>query len=105
MSDDKFLERLRSEARPLRFEPDDMMTTRIAARVRARIAADAHAGVSQILARWFRPVIASLATLAVVATLSIQWVEQSGDATATTLESAATQSVDISVGGDIFSVD
>ncbi len=105
MSDDRFLQRLRTDAQPLRFEADDMMTTRIAARVRERIAAEGHAGVAQILARWFRPVVASLATLAVVATLSIQWVEQSGDTTATTLDSAATQSVDISVGGDIFSVD
>jgi hypothetical protein len=105
MSDDRFLERLRDGARPLRFEPDDIMATRIAARIRERIAADAHAGVSQILARWFRPVIASLATLALVATLSIQWVEQTGDTSATTLDSASSQSVDISVGGDTFSVD
>src|SRR5260370_329770 len=32
--DDNFLDRLRAEARNLRFEPDDMMTARIAARVR-----------------------------------------------------------------------
>jgi len=102
--DNNFLERLRADARPLRFEPDDMMSARIAARVRARIAAESQAGITQILARWFRPAVASLATLALVATLGIQWAEQSHDAT--TLDSmATTQSVDISVGGDTFSVE
>jgi hypothetical protein len=104
--DDNFLEQLRTDARQLRFEPDDMMTTRIAARVRERIAAESQAGIAQILARWFRPVVASLATLALVATLGVQWLEQSRDASATTLDAlTSTQSVDISVGGDTFSVE
>ena len=90
----------------LPFEPDEMMSARIAARVRERIAAESQAGIAQILARWFRPAVASLATLALVATLGIQWAEQSHDSAATTLDSLApTQSVDISVGGDTFSVE
>src|SRR3954467_13092623 len=92
---DNFLDRLRTDARQLRFEPDEIMSARIAARVRERIAAEPATATPQILARWFRPVVASLATLALVATLGIQWAEQSHDTT--TLDSMApTQSVDIS---------
>ncbi len=106
MTEDNFMERLREEARHLRFEPDEMMTTRIAARVRERIAREAQSGIAQILARWFRPVVASLATLALVATLGVQWFEQSHDTSATTLDAlAVTQGVDVSVGGDTFSVE
>ena len=103
---DNFLDRLRTDARQLRFEPDEMMSTRIAARVRERIAAESQTGIAQILARWFRPVVASLATLALVATLGIQWAEQSHDAAAASLDTmTSTQTVDISVGGDTFSVE
>jgi hypothetical protein len=103
---DNFLDDLRSDARQLRYEPDAMMSTRIAARVRERIAAESQTGIAQVLARWFRPVVASLATLALVATLGIQWAEQSHDTSAASLDSmASTQTVDISVGGDTFSVE
>jgi hypothetical protein len=106
IDDDDFLERLRDEARQLRFEPDDMMTTRIAARVRERIAVESQTGIALVLARWFRPVVASLATLALVAALGVQWLEQSHEVSATTLDAlTSTQSVDISVGGDTFSVE
>src|SRR5260370_16268041 len=84
--DDNFLDRLRAEARSLRFEPDDMMTTRIAAHVRGRIAIEAQAGIAQVLARWFRPVVASLATLALVAALGVQWLEQSRAVSGATLD-------------------
>jgi hypothetical protein len=103
---DNFLDDLRSDARQLRYEPDAMMSTRIAARVRERIAVESQTGIAQVLARWFRPVVASLATLALVATLGIQWAEQSHDTSAASLDSmASTQTVDISVGGDTFSVE
>ncbi len=106
IENDDFLERLRSEARQLRFEPDEMMATRIAARVRERIAAESQAGIAQVLARWFRPVVVSLATLALVAALGVQWLEQSRDVPVTSLDAlTSTQTVDISVGGDTFSVE
>src|SRR3954447_3764051 len=107
IENDDFLERLRADARQLRFEPDDITSARIAARVRDRIAAESHAGIAYVLARWFRPVVASLATLAVVAALGVQWLEQSPrDVPGTTLDSlTSTQTVDISVGGDTFSVE
>jgi uncharacterized membrane protein len=106
MTDD-FLDPLRDEAQQLRFEPDDMMTTRIAARVRERVIADAQSGIAQILERWFRPVVASLAALAVAAMLGVGWLEQSRESAASTsLDSmSSTQTVDISVGGDTFSVE
>jgi hypothetical protein len=103
---DNFLDRLRNDARQLRYEPDEMMSIRIAARVRERVAAELQTGIAQILARWFRPVVASLATLALVATLGIQWAEQTHDASSATLDSmTGTQTVDISIGGDTFSVE
>jgi hypothetical protein len=107
IDDDDFLERLRTDARQLRFEPDDMTSTRIAARVRERIAAETQNGIAYVLARWFRPVVASLATLALVAALGVQWLEQSSrEVPGTTLDSlTSTQTVDISVGGDTFSVE
>ena len=106
IDDDPFLKQLRTNARQLRFEPDDMMSTRIAARVRERIAAEAQSGMAQVLARWFGPVVTSLATLALVAMLGVQWFEQSSDVSATTIDSlSSTQTVDISVGGDTFSVE
>lgn len=107
IDDDDFLERLRPDARQLRFEPDDMMATRIAARVRERIRAESQNGIANILARWFRPVVASLATLALAAALGVQWLEQSPrDVPGTTLDPlTSTQTVDISVGGDTFSVE
>jgi len=101
-----FFDRLRTNARQLRYEPDEMMSIRIAARVRERIAAESQSGIAPVLARWFRPVVASLATLALVATLGIQWAEQSHDAAAASLDTmTSTQTVDISVGGDTFSVE
>jgi hypothetical protein len=107
IDDDDFLERLRADARLLRFEADDMMTTRIGARVRERITAESQNGIAYVLARWFRPVVASLATLALVAALGVQWLEQSPrDVPGTTLDAlTSTQTVDISVGGDTFSVE
>lgn len=102
---DDFFDRLRTDARQLRYEPDEMMSIRIAARVRERIAAESQSGIAPVLARWFRPVVASLATLALVATLGIQWAEQSHDAAASLDTMTSTQTVDISVGGDTFSVE
>ena len=103
---DNFLDRLRPDARQLRYEPDEMMSIRIAARVRERVTAESQTGIAQVLARWFRPVVASLATLALVATLGIQWAEQSQNASSASLDSmTSTQTVDISVGGDTFSVE
>jgi hypothetical protein len=103
MSEDTFLDRLRDEARLLRYEPDDLAMTRLAARIRARVGASPQPGVSQLLARWFRPLVASLAALAVCATLSVIWIERAPEST---LDSLLTSSngVEIQLDGDTYSV-
>lgn len=105
MSDERFLERLRTDAAPLRYEPADPATwTRLSARVRDRIARGSQPlTVAQLLTRWFRPVVASLATLALVATLGMHWFETSHD-TMTVENAMASNNVEISVDGDIYSV-
>jgi hypothetical protein len=102
---DNFFDRLRNDARELRYEPDEMMSIRIGARVRERVISESQTGIAQILARWFRPVVASLATLALAATLGIQWAEQTHDASSSLDSMTSTQTVDISIGGDTFSVE
>ncbi len=100
MSDDRFFERLREEARPLRYEPqDDAVWTRLSARVRARI--QEQPSVSQLLARWFRPVAAMLAAVAISASASFLYVERSQD---TSLDQIASADMSISAGGDVYSV-
>ena len=105
MSEDRFFDRLREDARPLRFEPDGFMTTRVAARIRERIQTPATA--SQVLARWFRPLAASLSALALAATLGIVWIDRSStpDTPQPTVESlSATNTIEISAGGDVYRV-
>lgn len=96
-----FFDKLRDDAQQLRFTPDDVMASRVAARVRARVAAQPT--VAQMLAAWLRPAVASVAALALAVVVSLTYVEQS-DTTATTLEAMTSQPVDISVDGDTFRV-
>jgi hypothetical protein len=101
MSNDRFFDRLRHEARKLRYEPEDAaLWTRLAARIRERI--QLQPSVSQLLAGWFRPVAASLAALALASALSLALFERSRDNISA--ESMTSSSVEISVGGDTFSV-
>ena len=100
MTNDKFYNRLRADAAQLRYEPDDVMSARLAARIRARIAAELT--VSQMLARWLRPIAATFAMLAIVATVGLTWVEHR-EASSTT-ELMASNSVEIAVDGDTYSL-
>jgi len=102
MSEDQFLDRLREDARQLQFEPDAFMTTRIAARVRARI--EAAPTVSLFLARWLRPIAASLSALALVACVGVAWVEQHSTNGASLDSLSASNAMEISVDGDTYSV-
>ena len=88
MSDDLFLQRLRDEARVLRFEADDVTLTRLSARIRARITQPRPLSVADVLARWTRPLAFALGSLAIVATLGIYY-EESRDQVS--LEAAVTQ--------------
>lgn len=101
MSDDRFFERLREDARPLQFAPDEWMRSRIAARVRERIASQPT--VAGLLARWFAPVAASLAAVALAASLSFVWIEQRSE-TSTVDTISSTNPVEITAAGDIYSV-
>jgi len=102
MTDEQFFERLRDDARPLRYEADDVALTRLAARVRERVAAEPT--VAQLLARWFRPVAVSLATLALVATLSVQWYERNQQQPVTLDAAMSTDAVEISVDGNTYTL-
>jgi len=105
MSEDSFLERLREEAAGLRYEPENPAAwTRLSARIRHGVLTRSQpVTVVQLLARWFRPVVLSLAALALVSTLGVQWFETSHD-TMSVEAVMATNNVEISIDGDIYSV-
>jgi len=100
MTEDKFFERLRDDAARLRYEPKDAFVwTRLSARIRETIRRPAE--VSQMLARWFRPMAASFLLLAVGAGVTVSWVERAESTYA--VESIASHPVEITVAGDTFS--
>jgi translation elongation factor EF-1beta len=70
--DDKFFERLRGDAAPLRYQVDDVKLARIRARIHERLAAKQ--SVAEVLAAWFRPLAAGLAALALAAAISMATV-------------------------------
>ena len=97
MSKDKFLQRLRDDARMLQYEPaDEVVINRIAARIRDRVA---RPGVADLLARWFRPVATSLAALALAGAVAIGIVEQRDE---TPVYDTA---IEISVAGESYRVE
>ena len=106
MTDEKFFERLRDDAPSLRFEPDDVALARLAARVRERVAPVVEdPTVAQLLARWFRPLAASLAALSLVAVIGVQWYERSEQQQPVTLEAAMNADpVEISVDGNVYTL-
>jgi hypothetical protein len=100
MTEDQFFERLKSDARSLRYEPDAVMAMRIRARVRDRITASPT--VSLFLARWLRPIAASLSAVALAGCISMVLVERaSSDAS---LESLSANNMEISMAGDTYRV-
>jgi len=70
------------------------------ATIRGRMQSDAT--VSTLLARWFRPMAASFAMLAILAALSIGWVESREPAYNT--DSMAANSMEINIDGDTYSL-
>lgn len=102
MTEHEFFERLQKDARPLRYQPDEFLSSRIAARVRERINAPTPA---QFLARWFRPLGASLAAAALAATFAIAWLDGTSADVQPTIDSlAATNTIEISAAGDVYRV-
>lgn len=101
MSDDRFLERLRDDARALRYEPDDAVLTRLPAKIRSRLHSSSQSA-SQLLASWFRPIAASLTAIALAATIGLAWVEQPRDTSSN--ETISANGVDILMDGDSYRV-
>lgn len=99
MTDDKFFERLRDDARPLRREGDDFLATRIAARVRERIARPQT--VAQLLVAWMRPLAASVAALLLTVTLGLTWTQRHQEPT----DSLTSNPIEIAMAGETFGVD
>lgn len=95
MTDETFFERLRQDADALQYEPDEVTRTRIAARVRARIAALPAPTVAQMLASWFRPLAASLAALVLAASIGLALI----DATGGDQETFGANPVEVSMAG------
>ena len=103
MSNDRFLDQLRDDARSLQYEPhDDAIWTRLPARIRARIEASQPLTATQLLAAWFRPIAASLTAVALAATLGLAWFERPQNTTQT--EAMTTAGVDIQMDGDLYRV-
>ncbi len=101
MSEDKFLERLREHSSQLRYEPqDDALWTRLPAKIRERVRHQPT--VVQMLARWVRPITASFVMLALVAGLSVSWIERSRESAYAV--DAMGSNLEISVDGDTFSL-
>ena len=102
MTEDRFMERLREDAAQLRYAPSENapIWTRLPAGIRGRMQGEAT--VSGLLARWFRPIAASFAMLAIVAALSIGWVETREPAYNT--DSMASNSMEINIDGDTYSL-
>lgn len=96
MSDDDFFERLRAEARPLRYQADEVTLSRIRANIRARLE---RPSVAQLLAAWFRPVLAAVALVASIAVFTLQ---NADGAEEVTLDQ---ETVEIVAAGDTYRVE
>lgn len=94
--DDKFFERLRSDATQLRYQPDDVAVARLRARIHARIE-EPRAGVLEILAAWFRPLAATLMAIALAAVIGVKTIDTSDG---TSIE----EPVEISMAGGTYRV-
>lgn len=89
-------ERIRADAAPLRYEPDAVMLSRIAARVRERIAQPT---VAQLLAAWLRPLAASLVAVALAAVIAFSQSNPGSDDS-----QFASSDYQISMAGSDYSV-
>jgi len=100
MSEDKFFDRLREDASRLRYVADDVLWTRLIARIRERVRSQP--SVAVMLARWFRPITASFVTLAIAAALSVTWIERHESANG--VEAMTSNFVEITVDGDTYNL-
>lgn len=97
-ADEEFLNRIRHDARSLRYEPEDVVLSRIAACVAARVA-EAAPSPFDLLAVWFRPVAAALMFSLLAATTTVI-VAQYQLVTPPTLAEMSVVTEDLFVGND-----
>ena len=95
MSEDDFLARLRTDARTLRHQPDEVTLARIRARIHARLVPQRT--VADVLAAWLRPVIAMVGAVAIAAAIGFATIQPDIDA-------ASLIDTTISMGGDEYRV-
>lgn len=96
MTDDPFFQRLRDDARTLRHQPDEVTLARIRARIHAHLERG-QPSVTDLLAAWFRPLIASAAALALAAAIGTSVVRNNEDV-------SIVDDIAIGVGGEIWRV-
>ncbi len=94
MTDDEFFEKLRGDAAPLRHRVDEATLARIRERIYERIAPKPT--LAELLASWFRPLAATLATFALAAAISLFVNREQA--------SFGDQPVEIVMGGDTYVV-
>ena len=73
MSEDKFLDRIRDDARQLRYEIDPVAMTRVSARIRSRLGDPT---VAHWIAGWFRPLAAALSALALITGIGVTLLDR-----------------------------
>jgi len=101
MTDDPFFAKLRNDARPLRHEPDEATLSRIRAAIQSRVKQshieNTQPTVAQLLAAWFRPIVAGAAAIALAAAIGINIVRADSFSLSDTV-------LEISVGGETYRV-
>ena len=90
---DDFFERIRADARPLRQQPDEVTLARIRARI---IAIIERPTVTDMLAAWFRPVLATVAAIAAAAVFTLTTLNKE--------EQPSYSQAEIVMAGDSYSV-
>lgn len=90
---DDFFERLRADARPLRYQPSGAELARIRARILATIERPT---VMDTIAAWFRPLLAGVAAVAAVAVFALTQLEPASE--------VAYESVEVTMAGDSYRV-
>jgi anti-sigma-K factor RskA len=103
MTDDPFFAKLRNDARPLRHEPDQATLSKLHSDIQSRVeqshlnARNEQPTVAQLLAAWFRPIVAAAAAIALAAAIGINVV-------GTDSVSLSDTGLEISVGGETYRV-
>ncbi len=93
--DDKFFERLRTDARTLRHQPDERTLARIRMRIHDRLAPKPT--VVELLAAWFRPLAMTAVAIAIAAGIGVITLDRN-DVT------FGDEAIEVTVEGETFRV-